>query len=207
MSNDNAISTTTTTAAEIDDLEWDALCTDPHKEYIELGKREGRDAGLKSGYNDGKDLGRSKATEIGLELGFISGFATIVSSRLSSLNLPPEREEKIKSNLERLLEALNNFPSPAVLFRETRRHRQRDDDDEGENTDVASLSDNEGAVDVVGELQRIKAKFKLVTVQLRIPHFSLKAVLEHQALAKRNQPADVAERSDKVVPSMEGTEW
>jgi hypothetical protein len=46
-----------------------------------------------------------------------------------------------------------------------------------------SLGDDSeaNATDIMGALQRIRAKFKVLTVQLKMPHYSLKQVLADAA--------------------------
>mmetsp|Transcript_29271 Transcript_29271/g.48380 ORF Transcript_29271/g.48380 Transcript_29271/m.48380 type:complete len:143 (-) Transcript_29271:1440-1868(-) len=126
---------------------WDTICVNPHEDQLAAGRTEGHEAGLKSGYSDGLDLGMSKGVEYGIELGFIRRSCQLLALR--------DAERQFTSRVDDILQALTDFPQPEQLFHE----------ESGEK------------VDLQNEMQRIRAKFKVLTTQLKMPQYSLKQVL------------------------------
>jgi|UniRef100_A0A7S2XML9 hypothetical protein len=159
-----------------EEASWDDICVNPHESFLELGRREGKEAGLKAGFNDGRSLGQHKALEFGIELGFIRGFV-LVAHRDILPSIEIARAEKIAKSLHALQQAIDEFPGPDEMFQHVHDPNNTETmlDDELQSD---SETQTRNALDVVGKMQRIRAKFKLVTVQLRIPHFSLKQVME-----------------------------
>ncbi|GKY98772.1 hypothetical protein MPSEU_000833400 [Mayamaea pseudoterrestris] len=160
---------------------WDTLCIDPHASYLEQGRMEGSQAGRDSGYQAGYDMGRVTAVDVGLELGFIQGIVSSLtagngdaSSSSSSSTTMSQRAER---TIRELQDLISDFPTVDQVFREQERERQRELADE-EVDDSERPSDSRS---VRVEIQRIRAKFKLLTVQLGCPHLSLKQVMDDAA--------------------------
>jgi hypothetical protein len=184
--------------SSFDDQDWENFCLDPYQSAREEGEQLGRDAGLEAGFRDGHGMGVNTGTEYGMELGFFKGVCSAVEAAANSNQLVSE--ERIKKTVADLRLALDNFPGPDQVFREGQRqprHPHTDDDDGGEHVhEHASEQDDddddddngdsehaasESKKNILHKMQRIRARFKLLTVQLGIPHFSLKQVFDEAA--------------------------
>ena len=152
---------------------WDEICVNPHQSNMELGRMEGREAGLRAGFNDGFALGRTKGIEFGMELGFIRGFLNTVEIKVRTSQDDAARNERLLQRVDGLRRAIDEFPGPDIMFANT-----MNDDANDEKNDSESASK---ATDIVGSMQRIRAKFKVLTAQLKIPHFSLMQVMADAA--------------------------
>jgi hypothetical protein len=149
---------------------WDDIFLNPHESHVELGRQDGREAGLHAGFKDGYALGRTKGIEFGMELGFIRGFLNTIENGDLESGQDAARVERIQKGVEDLRRAIDDFPSPdAVLTSRMNSKHSLGDDSEA------------NATDIMGALQRIRAKFKVLTVQLKMPHYSLKQVLADAA--------------------------
>jgi hypothetical protein len=162
---------------------------------VELGREEGRQAGLQAGYKDGLSLGRTKGIEFGMELGFIRGFLNTVEHTQweSSLIKGQEFEEqqqqqqravvaqRIQKGLQDLRQAIEDFPSPDAIFASSTMNNDNHNN-ENDSEEEAAAQATANATDVMGALQRIRAKFKVLTVQLKIPHYSLHQVMSDAAV-------------------------
>jgi hypothetical protein len=149
-------------------LFWDDVCVNPHQIFLEEGQQEGQKAGAEAGYGDGYETGRNMAIEYGMEVGFIKGV-------LNALKKAPNdslMSEKAQTTMHNLLSMVDAFPNPDAVFH----------DSEQATTDEHSSDNEEDDLDDVREqLQRIKDRFKLLTVQLGLPHLSLKQVMDEAA--------------------------
>ena len=162
-------------------LDWEDLCLDPHHYSLQQGKIEGREAGALAGFRDGQQLGQTKGLEFGLEVGFYQG-------AISALRHGREWNERIQHSIDKVQDAINDFPNPDQVFATTRQHTSNenslsswihssnnsstlDNHDDHDSEEVAKL-------DILHKLQRIRARFKLLMVQLGKPHFSLQHALE-----------------------------
>jgi hypothetical protein len=156
--------------------DWDELCFNPHDGAMAQGETEGQAAGSLAGFNEGRGLGRTKGVEFGMELGFVRG----VIKEISNLE---DRGEKIQHSLEQLTRALDDFPSPDQMFEQVHQSMEEihdhDDSEEPVNTDER--------LNIQHKMQRIRARFKLLMVQLGQPHFSLKQVMDEANAAGTNE--------------------
>ena len=171
-------------------------------EQIALSEHEnGRAAGRRSGYIEGRDIGRSKGWEIGLELGYIHSFA----SNLLVLHKTEQENDESSTTRDRsnqrldrchalsheLIELVNSFPNPDELF-EGHTGIVVGMNSATNNTIDATFRDDIGSTDdgleqrdtdhkdVTASLQRIRAKFKLLLVLLRTnTSFDLKRLLNN----------------------------
>ena len=140
----------------MNDNAWDDLFANPHQSAHELGCSEGHIGGLHQGFVDGQKLGTTKGVEYGMELGFLKGILYgIEMQRLPAVEL--EKQEKVRTSVKELQHMIQTFPSPEELFH---------------------VNDAE-RMDIATRLQRIRAKYKLLTVQLHIPYITLKDVMNH----------------------------
>lgn len=142
----------------MNDDAWDDLCVNPHEGAREKGRREGHEAGKMKGFEDGMNLGNIKGVEFGMELGFLRG---IVHEIETEFIVHPGQQERISKSIKELKHMITTFPSPDELFKETSNEK----------------------LDLSARLQRVRAKYKVLTVQLHIPYVTLKDVLNEQ----RNQ--------------------
>ncbi|CAB9529229.1 expressed unknown protein [Seminavis robusta] len=170
---------------------WDDLCVNPQQVALETGRQEGRQAGLVSGFNDGKTVGIVKGVEYGMEVGFVKGVVKELSDALLALDNnnadnsnnrfgDAAKVERIQNTLQSLTTLLDAFPSPQESFQGTgivgQLNSASDDNDDEEA--LLSGKDGKSSTDLEGHMQRIRAKFKLLMVQLRWNNFSLKAVMD-----------------------------
>lgn len=171
-------------------LDWEDVCLDPHHHALQQGRMEGREAGALAGFRDGQKLGQIKGLEFGLEVGFYQGALIALRQR--------EWNDRIQQSIDKVQDAINGFPCPDQVFAASNRSKgntanedsmarwinnssnssKMDGDDDDDSEDIAKL-------DILNKLQRIRARFKLLTVQLGKPHFSLQQALEPQSLSGR----------------------
>jgi len=176
---------------------WDDLAVNPHAAALAEGRRLGVVDGRAAGFGQGYATGLVSATDLGLELGFVRGVVEVLQQQLQ-LSLIHE-DERVQKSIDCLQKALDDFPSPAAVFppnhgtgggeEDPRMRTSEEDSNHNDNTtdefstSSSSLKAEEGAGedDVAGKMQRIRARFKLLMVQLGLPHFSLKRVMDQAA--------------------------
>ena len=185
--------------------DWMDRCLDePHQSALEQGQNEGQEAGRLVGFRDGRKLGQTKAIEFGLELGWMRGVLAVLSSSESSTaevngtTADKLRSEKVQRTILTLKRSLDeDFPSPDELFRNHDRKSQGNgdlvaispqpnegqDDSEGTNTGD-SLDGSMGPIDIMKQMQLIRARFKLLAVQLGHPHFSFQQLMQENSIAR-----------------------
>lgn len=193
--------------SELDDLQWDELCLNPYQNSFIMGKNEGYKAGLASGFKDGEAIGRSKALEIGIELGFYEGCLSFVIDHylpalrqgrehpctgviMRNTQWNKEKVDKLTKGCASLFEAIKKFPNPDEIFRCTQFGTQTkeqvsfkiDKIEFGQIVDGIDSFNTEDTkmteADIVGSLQRIRSKFKVFSILLKIPKFSLKGLMD-----------------------------
>ena len=148
---------------------WDELCVDPHEICVAQGRDEGRRAGEEAGYREGCQLGQTTALEYGMELGFMRGIIE---------TLPTDLDDNAKAakTLRDLKQALDKFPKAEAIFQQ----RQTASAAGAETADTDNESEKSGDGDeenVRHLIQRIRARFRLLMVQLKMPNLSLKEIL------------------------------
>lgn len=165
--------------------DWDSLL-DPFEEYQRVGREKGCEEGEKSGYEEGLRLGRITATDYGMEIGFYRGCMEGIDHSKAT--------ERVRKNMESLNQMLNDFPTPKDLFSSgdaSLSPSVLQPEDLPSQVGLARKGDSEDPSsdrDVNIHLQRIRARFKLLTVQLGISgNFSLKGLLEKAAAQAQNQ--------------------
>ena len=174
---------------------WDDLAIHPHAAAMAEGQRQGSRAGRAAGWRQGYTTGRTTAVEYGTELGFVRGVVETLPQHM----LDDDDDTRLRDSIQHLLSALDAFPKSADVFpnsvptsisnsSSTDPHEPRHDGDshhakaeldgdkkkEEGQIDVASDQDDDVAV----KMQRVRARFKLLMVQLGVPHFSLKHLMD-----------------------------
>jgi hypothetical protein len=157
--------------------DWDNLCFNPHDAALAQGEKEGEAAGSLAGFNEGRGLGRTKGVEFGMELGFVRG----VIKEISNLE---DRGEKIQHSLKELTRALDDFPSPDQMFEQV--HQSMEEIIHNDHDSEEPVNRDE-KLNIQHKMQRIRARFKLLMVQLGQPHFSLKQVMDEANSTGRNE--------------------
>jgi len=164
-------------------FDWEDACLDPHHSSLQAGRTEGREAGALAGFREGRGLGQTKGLEFGLEVGFYQGVVKALRGK--------HHNDRIQKNIEKLQEAIDDFPTPDELFEATKHHismsEMRSQNPVTGHPDEHDDSENPSKFDILNKLQRIRARFKLLTVQLGKPKFSLKNVLE-DSLRRGTEP-------------------
>lgn len=179
---------------------WDEICVNPHQSEIDAGRREGREAGGQAGFNHGFVLGRTKGIEFGMELGFIWGFLNTVEAKIQSSEDDAAKNEKLHKKLEDLRRAVDDFPSPNTMFENTK----NEEDVQNERDDSEDIA-MPGGTDIFGYMQRIRAKFKVLTAQLKISHHSLKQVMA--GANRKGNGVGASNERDTDEPQVMSSEW
>ena len=189
------------TPPTFDDQDWDNFCLDPYQSAREEGEQQGRDAGLKAGFRDGHRMGINTGTEYGMELGFFKGVCSAVEAATAADLNQNVSEDRVRKTVADLRLALDDFPGPDQVFQvrqrpprhqhdgeeHTHEHESEQDDDDGDdgdneddNADI-EIAAAESKKNVLRKMQRIRARFKLLTVQLGMPNYSLTRVMDEAA--------------------------
>ena len=200
-------------------MNFEDLCLDPYQSNFDSGRREGTAAGLKAGYDEGRKLGHQKGLEVGIELGYMRGVAkTLQDEMLPTMKCGEEessdaqrRVKKIEKSFNELISAIDQFPSPDEIFHSANSRLDEDttSNDEAErqfhdDSEVTYNKEKTGAVDITSEMQRIRAKFKLLTVQLKIQELSLTKVMEEAAATAASKSSSAEEDYTKEEVSALG---
>jgi hypothetical protein len=168
-----------TSTSDKDDLDWDDVGFDPHRNSLEEGRVMGQSAGELAGFRDGQRLGHTKGIEFGMELGFIQGFVNALDdNNTTDLQGGKTTNERVNRSLTELQKALDDFPSCEAMFEHSEEIMTLSVTTTSNNNNDGA--DSEGAVtkfDVLAKMQRVRARFKLLTVQLGMGTVSLKQVL------------------------------
>eukprot|EP00977_Amphora_coffeiformis_P028159 scaffold34710_cov208-Amphora_coffeaeformis.AAC.5 len=150
---------------------WDDICLNPHEAFVAQGRDEGRRAGEEAGYREGWQLGQTTALEYGMELGFMRGIIETLPSDL-------DENSKAAKTLRDLKQTLDKFPEAEAIFQQ----RQAASATNVETTDMDNDSEQPVEEENVRHLiQRIRARFRLLMVQLKMPNLSLKEILNKSA--------------------------
>lgn len=189
---------------------WDALCVDPHADALAEGRRRGASDGRAAGWREGHATGRTTAAEHGMELGWVRGVVTELRRQNAVW-----KDERLQKSTDSLLRALDGFPSPEDVFRGQQQRardplREEDPNDTGDAEELPNGEDGSSSeLDVAGKLQRIQARFKLLMVQLGLPHFSLKRTMDQAAAYSDSAttPASTEQQLPANQPNPEPSDW
>jgi hypothetical protein len=171
---------------------WDEIL-DPYKESIQLGELQGREAGLKAGFDDGFQLGKVKALEFGIELGYIRRIVSCWISMMleqhdndgSRHNVNIETIKNRVSRMKNVIELIDTFPSADIIFSQVGTH----DDSQTPSQDsfntitntptiISATSTSTQDDSITRHIHRIRTQFKLLTVQMKVPYLALKNVMD-----------------------------
>jgi hypothetical protein len=180
--------------AESFDEAWDRLCIDPFRSELEEGRVQGKEDGERAGFRQGYRLGNLTAIEYGMEIGFARG----VLKAIEDLHRDAD-DDRIRHSVQKLRAALDEFPGPEEVF------QKQNDAAKPNSADVSEQEMekmDEGDVDIAGKMQRIRARLKLLTVQLGAPKLSLKSVMDDAA---RDSSKDIDNKAS--IPPPKSTEW
>jgi hypothetical protein len=185
---------------------WDALSVDPHGLDFQQGLKDGQAAGLQEGYQLGHAMGRTTAIDVGLELGFVQGtLSALLNHDGSSSSVTTSLSERAQKTITELSLMIDAFPGVDQVFQEQVRERNGlvavNDENNNDDSEQTPHADDTPSVRI--EIQRIRAKFKLLTVQLGCPHFSLKQVMDDAAKSEDDVPAATDATSSSVSATAE----
>jgi hypothetical protein len=125
------------------------------------------------------------ALSYGIEVGFVRGVLSLLQRDLQLMVTDEDKLERIKKSLLSLQAALDDFPTPDdVLISATPQVREEKTtpdaslpiDYKGKKVQRSNKIDE--TLDILNKMQRIRARFKLLTVQLQVPSLSLKHVFD-----------------------------
>lgn len=205
---------------------WDDICFDAHRDAMIDGERMGHIAGSQAGWEAGYDVGRSKGFEYGMEIGFCRGVLEAVQRSITNStignnsNNVNHNNKKIQKTIADLQQVLEEFPTPKQIFQQrivvpssqnnVNTNKDDDDVDDGDDhiLDKTSFENEEFissptcTMDVRNQLQRVRARFKLLMVQLGMSHMSLKQIMDDAAATmntNNNASSSKKDGEDRIV--------
>jgi len=123
--------------------------------------------------------------EFGLEVGFYQGI--VEALRQNDWN------DRVRKSIDKVQEAIDDFPTVNQVFARAENDAMSRitmnvtnsvlDEGDNDSEDITKL-------DILNKLQRIRARFKLLTVQLGKPHFSLQSTLEQKSVEHHESTDD-----------------
>jgi len=135
-----------------------------------------------------------------------------------------QTERRIKK-LKDFLESVQSFPSPDVIFSTSANDSsasislaaasngnktKEDDNDNDDGTDYGTTASSKASVvnapasapvDIVQQMQRIRAKFKTILVQMKMPHLTLKKVMNDRIPNKNEETREMDTTRDEMTGS------
>jgi hypothetical protein len=163
-------------------MDWQDECCDPYRGAYAAGQELGYQSRRHHDYHDGYITGRNTAIEYGMELGFITGVAERWTTVMPQL---PDRVQRTWHDLKELLET---FPTAHEILNTI-----------AADTPTQVPLEAKTNVDAQVLMQRIRAKYKLLTVQLGLADkMSLSNIL--------NQTSKTPATAGKSA-SGTGTDW
>jgi hypothetical protein len=158
------------------------------------GRAEGEKEGLLAGYIDGRIIGQRNGIDYGMEIGFALGLIEAVRKKILCSSSSSSFVDSVLVSVTKLEKAISEFPVDEDeirrrLFRsesssdrkKSSREEYEDDDEEEAYNNDSNNSEKEiesKEEDVREILQRIRARCKVLTAKLGIPHHSLKNVMK-----------------------------
>jgi hypothetical protein len=91
-------------------------------------------------------------------------------------------DRRVQQSIQLLLKALDEFPTPEQVFDKNVHH----------NNDSKSDRNH----DVAAQMERLRARFKLLMVQLGMPHFTLQNIFMNDASNNNLPPAALVDDDD-----------
>ena len=192
---------------EINDDGWDNLCMNPYRQNQEDGRERGRYDGSISGYNEGYKIGRTTAISNGMEIGFIQGVLDCLTTefKLSVMMIDNEKVERAQKSIQNLQIAINEFPSSDVLI--PKASKDCTTQNEADSSDNNSDGNINASIDISNKLQRIRARFKLLMVQLGLSHVSLTQLMDSTVNAMVNINTDDTASTVVNLDTHNTSEW
>ena len=170
---------------------------------VESGRKEGREAGLREGFRDGRLLGQTTGVEYGMELGFAIGLLEAVRQGVDSGDLASLGSlDRITKSADDLEKTIHGFPASEDsirkrLFGSSQGNGNIMDNNQIDDEDEHSQSrDSPSKEDVRAQLQRIRARCKVLSAKLGIPHHSLKTILSDSSKNKTATAPSASTSSD-----------
>ncbi|OEU20013.1 hypothetical protein FRACYDRAFT_236075 [Fragilariopsis cylindrus CCMP1102] len=180
---------------------------------INVNDGTGEKEGLLTGYKDGRIIGQRNGIDYGMEIGFALGLIEAVRKKiLCSSSSSSSFVDSVLLSVTKLEKAISEFPVDEDeirrrLFRsgsstdqkQSSREEYEDDDQEEEaynndsNNSEKEIDSKEEEEDVREILQRIRARCKVLTAKLGIPHHSLKNVMKprlNESISNKNEGND-----------------
>lgn len=173
------------------------------------GRAEGEKEGLLTGYKDGRIIGQRNGIDYGMEIGFALGLIEAVRKKILCSSSSSSFVDSVLLSVTKLEKAISEFPVDEDeirrrLFRsgsstdrkQSSREEYEDDDKEEEaynndsNNSEKEIESKEEEEDVREILQRIRARCKVLTAKLGIPHHSLKNVMKprlNESISNKNE--------------------
>ena len=161
------------------------------------GRAEGEKEGLLAGFKDGRIIGQRNGIDYGMEIGFALGLIEAVRKKIvcsSSSSSSSSFVDSVLVSVTKLEKAISEFPvdedeirkrlfrsGSSIDRKQSSREENEDDDEEGAYNNDSNNSEKEiesKEEDVREILQRIRARCKVLTAKLGIPHHSLKNVMK-----------------------------
>jgi hypothetical protein len=191
---------------------------DPYNSSLQKGKDDGRKAALQAGYNDGYQIGKLKALEIGIELSYMSSISIAILNEMNKDKLehsirgdthgnkmaPQGNLDKKKKRIRDLLSDIESFPKPDIIFKNgnvqdlDKTKSSHTKKVKGEST-YSSMNDSGNQFeknDIAALMQRLRAKFKTILVQLNLNHIRLKDVMEKSIIAATDNNKETPSNDD-----------
>lgn len=186
---------------------WDSLCTNPHLKVQQDGRERGRQDGSIGGYNEGYNIGRTTALSNGMEVGFIQGVLLYLMTEgsLSAILEENEKVERARKSIQLLQIALDEFPAPDTLIIDRSTENQTIGETNGDNND--NVDNINTANDISKKLQRIRARFKLLMVQIGLSHVSLQKLMDINLHASANANVNNSDNTVVQLDSHNTSEW
>jgi hypothetical protein len=175
---------------------WDDICINPHQSALEEGHHQGQADGRRAGYQEGYRLGSVTALDYGVELGFVQGVLQELVQHIQDRSSPgivhdghslfaAEKRDKIVKSMAALQTCLDEFPDSDAVFQSshdgTAKHFDASDNQAGQESNEERASSTISSLDVAAEMQTIRARFKLLMVQLGLSHLSLPQIMNAAA--------------------------
>ena len=174
------------------------------------GRAEGEKEGLLTGYKDGRLIGQRNGIDYGMEIGFALGLIEAVRKKILCSSSSSSFVDSVLVSVTKLEKAISEFPVDEDeirrrLFRSgsstdrkqsSREEYEDDDEEEAYNNNDSNNSEKEiesKEEDVREILQRIRARCKVLTAKLGIPHHSLKNVMKphlNESISNKNEGND-----------------
>jgi hypothetical protein len=199
---------------------WEDICVNPHQAELEEGQRQGQADGRRAGYQEGYRLGSITALDYGVELGFVQGvlqeLVRHIPDRSNSIGhdghllFAAEKRDKIVKSISILQTCLDEFPSSDAIFQSSQngaaqahtQHITASDNQADQESNDTSTSSTMASLDVAAKMQSIRARFKLLLVQLGLSHLSLPQIMNAAAtIGLVNTPNNATNTTETSIPT------